>query len=76
MYGPFDAKRPGMGHVHPHLLRGRAFIMCALEAGVRLGEVWSLPAMPSRGRRPSTTTAARTATGMPGCVVVAFVAGK
>jgi len=32
------AKRAGLGHVHPHMLRA-GFIMCALDAGVPLREV-------------------------------------
>ena len=31
-------KRAGLGHVHPHMLRG-AFIMAALDAGVPLRDV-------------------------------------
>ena len=45
------ARRAGIGHVHPHMLRA-AFIMCALEAGVPLREVQ----IAARHADPRTTT--------------------
>lgn len=45
------AKRAGIGHVHPHMLRA-AFIMCALEAGVPLRDVQ----IAARHADPRTTT--------------------
>ena len=49
------AKRAGIGHVHPHMLRA-AFIMCDLEAGFLSGMSRSPPVMPTRGRQRCTTT--------------------
>lgn len=59
------AKRAGIGHVHPHMLRA-AFIMCALEAAVPLREVQ----IAACHADPRTTTvyectAARASTAMP-----------
>ena len=45
------AKRAGIGHVHPHMLRA-AFMMYALEAGVPLREVQ----IAARRGDPRTTT--------------------
>lgn len=45
------AKRGGLGHVHPHMLRV-AFIMAALDAGVPLREVQ----LAARHAHPRTTT--------------------
>ncbi len=45
------ARRAGLGHVHPHMLRA-AFIMCALDAGVPLREVQ----IAARHSDPRTTT--------------------
>ena len=50
------AKRAGLGHVNPHMLRA-AFIMCALEAGVPLREVQ----IAARHADPRTTTVYTTA---------------
>ncbi len=44
-------KRAGLGHVHPHMLRG-AFIMAALDAGVPLRDVQ----LAARHADPRTTT--------------------
>ena len=68
------AKRAGLGHVHPHMLRA-AFIMCALEAGVPLREVQ----LAARHADPRTTTVydhrRRSFDRHAAYVVVAFVAG-
>jgi integrase/recombinase XerD len=57
-------KRAGLGHVHPHMLRA-AFIMAALDAGVPCVTCRPPPGTPTRGRRRSTTGAARTSTATP-----------
>jgi len=44
-------KRAGLGHVHPHMLRG-AFVMAALDAGVPLRDVQ----LAARHADPRTTT--------------------
>jgi integrase/recombinase XerD len=44
-------RRAGLGHVHPHMLRG-AFIMAALDAGVPLRDVQ----LAARHADPRTTT--------------------
>jgi len=68
------AKRAGIGHVHPHMLRA-AFIMCALEAGVPLREVQ----IAARHADPRTTTVydhrRQSFDRHAAYVVVAFVAG-
>jgi integrase/recombinase XerD len=68
------AKRAGLGHVHPHMLRA-AFIMCALDAGVPLREVQ----MAARHADPRTTTVydhrRQNFDKHAAYVVVAFVAG-
>ena len=68
------AKRAGIGHVHPHMLRA-AFIMCALEAGVPLREVQ----IAARHADPRTTTVydhrRQSFDKHAAYVVVAFVAG-
>ena len=68
------AKRAGLGHVHPHMLRA-AFIMCALDAGVPLREVQNA----ARHADPRTTTVydhrRQNFDRHAAYVVVAFVAG-
>jgi integrase/recombinase XerD len=68
------AKRAGLGHVHPHMLRA-AFIMCALDAGVPLREVQ----IAARHADPRTTTVydhrRQNFDKHAAYVVVAFVAG-
>ena len=57
-------KRAGLGSVHPHMLRA-GFIMAALDAGVPLRDVQTLPASPTPEQPPSTTADARTSTVTP-----------
>jgi integrase/recombinase XerD len=68
------AKRAGLGHVHPHMLRA-AFIMCALDAGVPLRGVQ----IAARHADPRTTTVydhrRQNFDKHAAYVVVAFVAG-
>ena len=67
-------KRAGLGHVHPHMLRG-AFIMAALDAGVPLRDVQ----LAARHADPRTTTIydrrRENFDRHAASVVVAFVAG-
>ena len=57
------AKRAGLGHVHPHILRAAS--SCApSRRGSRCAKCRSPPVTPTPGRRRSTTTAARASTGM------------
>jgi integrase len=68
------ARRAGLGHVHPHMLRA-AFIMCALDAGVPLRDVQ----IAARHADPRTTTVydhrRQNFDKHAAYVVVAFVAG-
>ena len=68
-------KRAGLGHVHPHMLRG-AFIMAALDAGVPLRDVQ----LAARHAEPRTTTIydrrRENFDRHAAYVVVAFVAGS
>ena len=57
-------KRAGIGTVYPHMLRA-AFIMAALDAGVRSARSRSPPATPILEPRPCMTGAATTLTSTP-----------